>query len=105
MASHSLILGNIDGISRTDYLDLEAQLKGVFKTVQWKDGTLTIRSERYHDRVKNVFEKIAARISEGHFGSLLYVGNDRVACIYFGPNRFLAKEYREPEPPSWWGAA
>ena len=103
MASHSIIMGTINGVSRSDFRQLEPTLKDAFDTVGWKEGEIIIRSERFHDRVKDVFGQIADRIGKNGFGTLLYVGNNRVACIYFGPGKFAAKEYREPIPPDWWG--
>ena len=102
MADHSIIMGTIGGISRRDYLELESELQSTFDTVQWKDEAVVIRSERYHDRVRTVFQKLADAIDPGRYGSLLYIGNGRVACIYFGKGRFKAIEYREPAPPEWW---
>jgi hypothetical protein len=58
MADHSIIMGTIEGISRGDYLELEPELQAIFDTVQWKDGAVVIRSERYHDRVRTVFQKL-----------------------------------------------
>lgn len=103
MAAQSIILGTIDGISKTDYERLKKELKECFQHVAWKDNTLIIKSEKQHRRVKMVATKIADCIPEGKFGSLLYVGNDRVVCIYFGHKQFVGKEYGEPEPPEWWG--
>ena len=96
-------MGTVEGISRRDFLELEKDLKAAFDNVQWKDGALVIRSQRYHDKVRALFQKIADAIGEGRFGSLLYIGNGRVAAIYFGSKKFKAIEYREPEPPQWWG--
>lgn len=103
MASKSLILGTINGISRKHYGAIESDLKAVFDNVRWKDDKLYIKSEKKHHRVRLVFQKIADSMQEDKFGSLLYVGNSRVACIYFGHKRFVGKQYREPDPPDWWG--
>ena len=103
MVSQSLILGSIKGISKKDYNQLKIDLQGYFDKVAWKDHTIYIRSEKRHRRIKEIFGKIADCVSEGQFGSLLYVGNDKVACIYFGHKKFVAKQYREPSPPAWWG--
>lgn len=105
MAGHSIIMGEIEGISRRDFLEIEPELKKAFDTFQWKAGRVVIRSERYHEKVRALFQKIADRIAEGNFGSLLYIGNGRVAAIYFGPGRFKPISYREPTPPEWWGTA
>jgi hypothetical protein len=103
VATHSIIMGSINGISRDAFREIEPELVACFDSVRWNDNAVIIRSERFHDQVRAVFQKMAERIAEGNFGSLLYVGNNRVACIYFGPGRFVAKEYREPTPPAWWG--
>ena len=103
MAGHSIIFGEIEGVSRRDFLEIEPELKKAFDNFQWKEGRVVIRSERYHEKVRALFQKIADRIAEGNFGSLLYIGNGRVAAIYFGPGRFKAISYGEPTPPEWWG--
>ena len=103
MESQSLILGTIDGISKADYDALKKDLQACFEKTAWKDDVLYIRSERRHRRLKTILRKIAGRISESHYGSLLYVGNDKVACIYLGSGKFVGKQYREPKPPDWWG--
>ncbi len=103
MAAHSLILGTIDGISKKDFDRLKSELKECFDQVAWKDNTLIIKSERQHQRIKTIATRIADCIPDGKFGSLLYIGNDRVACIYFGHKQFVGKQYAEPEPPLWWG--
>jgi hypothetical protein len=103
MAEHSIIMGTVEGISRRDFLELESDLKAAFDSVRWKEETVVIRSQRYHDRVRVLFQKIADAIGEGRYGSLLYIGNGRVAAIYFARGKFKAIEYREPEPPEWWG--
>lgn len=102
-SSPSLIMGQIKGISRSDFLKIRSALQNSFDKVAWKDGYLVIKSERVHTDVKAIFQKISDRIPEGNYGSLLYVGYSRVACIYFGQGRFAAKEYAEPVPPDWWG--
>ena len=103
MATQSLILGTINGIPKRGYKTLEKDLKASFEYVGWKDNTLYIKSEKKHHRVRLIFQKIADSMQKGKFGSLLYVGNSRVACIYFGHKRFVGKQYREPNPPEWWG--
>jgi hypothetical protein len=103
MVSQSLILGSIKGISKKDYDQLKFNLQECFDKVVWKDHTIFIRSERRHSGIKRMFGKIADRIAEGQYGSLLYVGNDKVVCIYFGHKKFVGKQYREPRPPAWWG--
>jgi len=103
MAAHSIILGTIEGISKGDFERISKDLKQCFEHVGWKNDTLIIKSEKQHHRVKLVATKIADCIQEGKFGSLLYIGNDRVVCIYFGHRRFVGKQYGEPEPPDWWG--
>ena len=104
MAAHSIIFGTIDGISKKDFERLKQELEECFQQVRWNDNTLIIKSEKKHRRIKVVATKIADCIAEGKFGSLLYVGNDRVVCIYFGHRQFAGKQYGEPEPPEWWGA-
>ena len=103
MAAHSIILGTIDGISKKDFERLKKELKECFQNVAWKDDTLIIKSEKQHHRIKIIATKIADCIPDGKFGSLLYIGNDRVVCIYFGHKQFVGKQYGEPEPPEWWG--
>ena len=103
MATQSIILGTINGISKKAYDKLKKELQEYFEYVGWKDNTLIIKSEKKHERIKVIATKIADYIPEGKFGSLLYVGNDRVVCIYFGHKRFVGKQYREPDPPDWWG--
>jgi len=103
MATQSIILGTINGISKKDYNTLKKELQERFENVGWKDNTLIIKSEKKHDRFKGIATKIADCITEGKFGSLLYVGYDRVVCIYFGHKKFVGKQYGEPEPPDWWG--
>ena len=103
MSANSIILGTIDGISKKDFERLKKELKECFQQVGWKDNTLIIKSDRQHHRVKIIATKIADCIQEGKFGSLLYIGNDRVVCIYFGHKQFVGKQYGEPEPPEWWG--
>lgn len=103
MAAQSIILGAIDGISKGDFDRLKKELKECFQQVGWKDNTLIIKSEKQHHRLKIIAARIADCIPEGKFGSLLYIGNDRVVCIYFGHKQFIGKQYGEPEPPEWWG--
>jgi hypothetical protein len=103
MAAYSIILGTIDGIQKKDYERLKKELKDCFQHVAWKDDSLIIKSEKQHHRVKIIATKVADCIQDGKFGSLLYIGNDRVVCIYFGHKQFVGKQYGEPEPPEWWG--
>jgi len=103
MAAQSIILGTIDGISKKDYERLQKELKDCFQQVGWKDDTLVIKSEKQHHRIKIIATRIADCVQVGKFGSLLYIGNDRVVCIYFGHKQFIGKQYGEPEPPEWWG--
>lgn len=103
MAAHSIILGTIDGILKKDFERLKKELKECFQHVGWKENALIIKSEKQHHRVKIIATKIADCIQDGKFGSLLYIGNDRVVCIYFGHKQFVGKQYGEPEPPEWWG--
>jgi len=103
MAEQSIILGTIDGIVRRDYEKLKKDLSAYFEKVGWKDNTLSISSSKKHESVKEIATKIANCIAEDKYGSLLFVGNNRVVCIFFGHKRFVAKPYIEPEPPEWWG--
>jgi len=102
MTSQSIVLGTIDGISKKDFGLLKKDLQACFDQVGWKDNAISIKSERKHLRMKSVFTKIADNISQGHFGSLLYVGNEKVACIYFSHKKFEGKMFKEPHPPEWW---
>jgi len=103
MAAYSMILGTIEGISKKDFERLKKELKEAFQQVGWRDDSLIIKSERQHHHIKRIATKIADCVQEGKFGSLLYIGNDRVVCIYFGHKQFVGKQYGEPEPPEWWG--
>lgn len=103
MAEQSIILGTIDGISQPDYERLKNDLFDYFDQVGWKNNTLFINSSKKHDSIKGIAKKIANCIEIGKFGSLLFIGNNRVVCIFFGTKRFVAKHYIEPEPPDWWG--
>lgn len=103
MAEQSIIVGTIDGIVRRDYEKLKKDLTAYFEKASWKDDTLYISSAKKHESVKEIATKIANCIAEGRYGSLLFIGNNRVVCIYFGHQRFVAKHYIEPEPPEWWG--
>lgn len=105
MSNVSFIFGRIEGISKSSYEEIRDELASCFDHATWREDGLSIKSERHHDRLKDTFGLIAARMDEGKFGSLLYVGNDRVACIFFAQGRFVGKEYKEPEPPEWWGAS
>ena len=98
-------MGRIDGVSKDSFEEIRAELESCFEHVMWRDDALTIKSERHHEGLKDSFGLIAARINEDKFGSLLYIGNDRVACFFFGRGRFVGKEYKEPDPPDWWGTA
>jgi len=104
MAVQSIILGSINGISKIDYEKLKADLSKSFEKVVWKNNTLSIQSSKKHHRLKDIAAKIADRICENEYGSLLFIGNNRVVCIYFGHKRFISRPYKEPEPPEWWGA-
>ena len=103
MAVQSIIIGTINGISKIHYEELKKDLNRYFEKVGWKDNTLLINSSKKHEHIKNIANKIADCIAEGEYGSLLYVGNNRVVCIYFGHKRFVGKQYKEPVPPEWWG--
>ena len=104
MAVQSIILGTINGISKIDYEKLKADLSKSFEKVAWKNNTLSIQSSKKHHRLKDIATKIADRICENEYGSLLFIGNSRVVCIYLGHKRFVSRPYKEPEPPAWWGA-
>ncbi len=104
MAVQSIILGSINGISKIDYEKLKADLSKSFEKVVWKNRTLSIQSSKKHHRLKDIAAKIADRICENEYGSLLFIGNNRVVCIYFGHKRFISRPYKEPEPPEWWEA-
>ena len=104
MGSQSFIFGNINGISQSDFQKLKLSLEECFEKVAWKNQTLVIRSQGNHHRIKNIFKRIADCIAEGKHGSLLYIGDYKVACIYFGHKRFTAKLFKEPTPPGWWGS-
>jgi len=103
MALQSIILGTINGISKTDYEKLKRDLNQYFEKSVWMDNTLSINSSKKHGHIKDIAAKIADCISKGEYGSLLFVGNNQVVCIYFGHKRFVGKPYREPSPPEWWG--
>ncbi len=103
MAEQSIILGTIDGISKRDYELLKKDLSAYFDKAGWKNNTLYINSSKKHESVKEIATKIANCIGAGKYGSLLFIGNNRVVCIFFGHKRFVAKHYIEPEPPDWWG--
>lgn len=103
MAVQSIILGTISGISEIDYKKLKKDLSQNFEKVAWKNNTLFINSSKKHEHLKEVAAKIADCVAEGEYGSLLFVGNNRVVCIYLGHKRFVGKQYREPIPPEWWG--
>lgn len=103
MAEQSIILGTIEGISQYDYQRLKKDLFEYFEKVGWNNNTLYINSSKKHESIKGIAKKIANCIDTGKYGSLLFIGNNRVVCIFFGPKRFVAKHYTEPEPPEWWG--
>jgi len=103
MAVQSTILGSINGISNIDYQKLKKDLSRNFEKFAWKDNTLFINSSKKHEHLKAIAAKIADCIPKGEYGSLLFVGNKRVVCIYLGHKRFVGKPYREPTPPDWWG--
>jgi hypothetical protein len=103
MAVQSIILGTINGISKADYEKLKNNLNQYFEKAAWKDNTLFINSSKKHEHIKEIATKIANCIAEGEYGSLLFVGNKRVVCIYLGHKQFVGKPYKEPSPPEWWG--
>lgn len=103
MASKSIIMGSIDGISKQQYAAIKSELKECFDKISWKNGKLTIKSEKRHTKFKAIIHKIAATITEQKFGALMYVGNETVACIYVGPKQVVTKKFIEPAPPTWWG--
>lgn len=105
MASQSMILGTIEGISRNDFNAMKTDLRRHFDEVGWKDGALVIKSARDHEPVKSIFARIAGSIAPGKFGTLLYVGHGNVACFYFGHGKYVGRRYREPKPPDWWQPA
>ena len=103
MAVQSTILGAINGISKIDYEKLKKDLSRNFEKFAWKDNTLFINSSKKHEHIKDIAGRIADCIPKGEYGSLLFVGNKRVVCIFMGHKRFVGKPYREPTPPKWWG--
>jgi len=103
MAVQSIILGTISGISKFDYEKLKKDLDAYFEKAWWKDNTLSVSSTKKHDSIKKIATKIANCICEGEYGSLLFIGNNRVVCIFFGHKCFVGKPYLEPDPPEWWG--
>ena len=102
MESQSIILGTINGISEKDFDILKKDLQDNFDKVAWKDDTISIKSERKHLRMKSICTKISEYISLGSYGSLLYVGNEKVACIYLGHRQYEGRRFKEPPPPEWW---
>ena len=102
MATQSMIVGTIDGISKKDFDRLKEELRRCFDEVGWKNGALVIRSSRDHDSVKDVFSRISNAVQPGKFGTLLYVGHGNVACFYFGSRQYVGKRFKEPTPPDWW---
>lgn len=104
MESQSIILGTINGISKKDFDILKKDLQRNFDTVAWKDDAILIKSERRHLRMKSIFTRISEFISQGKYGSLLYVGNEKVACIYLGHKKFEGRRFKEPAPPDWWNS-
>lgn len=100
--ARSMILGSIDGISKSGYGKLEARLKDRFDQVSWRQGAVVIQSVRDHGRLKEVFADIAAAMAPGRYGTLLYVGHGNVACFYFAHGKYVGRRYREPAPPDWW---
>ena len=104
MTVQSTILGSINGISNIDYEKLKKDLARSFEKFAWKNNTLIINSSKKHEHIKEIAAKIADCIPKGEYGSLLFVGNKRVVCIYMGHKRFVGKPYKEPIPPEWWGA-
>ena len=104
MESQSIILGMINGISKNDFEILKKDLQDNFDKVAWKDDAISIKSERKHLRMKSIFTRISNFISLGNYGSLLYIGNEKVACIYLGHKKFEGRLFKEPKPPEWWEA-
>ncbi len=102
MAKVSFIFGRVPGITEAAYSKIREKLEQRFDEVQWQDNALAIKSMGAHKDIKEAFRIIAAHMSPGNHGSLLYVGNERVACIFLTRGRFVGKEYTEPEPPEWW---
>lgn len=102
MESQSIILGTINGISKKDFDILKKDLQNNFDKVAWKDDAIFIKSERKHLRMKSIFTRISKFISQGKYGSLLYVGNEKVACIYLGHKKYEGRMFMEPKPPEWW---
>ena len=96
MESQSIILGTINGISEKDFEILKKDLQNNFDKVAWRDDAIFIKSERKHLRMKSIFMRISEFISHGKFGSLLYVGNEKVACIYLGHKKFEGRMFRSP---------
>jgi hypothetical protein len=105
MASKSIIMGSIDGISKQNYTAMKSELKECFDKISWKDDRLIIKSEKRHTKLKTIIHRIAANITEQKFGALMYVGNETVACIYVGPKQVVTKKFTEPAPPIWWKGA
>lgn len=105
MASQSVIFGTIPGIAFADFQGLKPRLSALFQNIGWKNNVLYIRSEGRHPELKAIFTRIAGAMAAGAFGSLLYMGNQKVACIYFGRGNFEARLFREPKPPAWWGGS
>jgi len=102
MTSQSIILGTINGISKRDFDILKKDLEKCFDKVGWKDNAIFIKSEKNHPRMKSIFTRIADYISKNNFGSLLYIGNEKVVCVYFGHKKFEGKTFRQPKTPDWW---
>ena len=102
MASKSIIIGSIDGISRTGYTRIKSELQRCFDKISWKDNRLTIKSEKTHTNLKATIHKIADTIADRKFGALMYVGNETVACIYLGAKQVSTRKFIEPSAPAWW---
>jgi disulfide oxidoreductase YuzD len=105
MASKSIIFGSIEGISRTNFNRLKSELQKCFEKINWKNDTLTIKSEKKHANLKATIQKIADIMADEKFGALMYVGNETVACIYLGHKQVSTKQFIEPTPPEWWGGS
>lgn len=102
MTTQSLIFGSIEGMAEKDFLRLKPVLQERFDNAVWREGSLVIKSMRDHGSLKEVFSRIAQRIGEDGWGSLLYVGQGSVVCFFFGCRRYAGRRYREPVPPEWW---
>lgn len=102
MASKSIIIGSIDGISKTNYTRIKSELQRCFDKISWKNNRLTIKSEKMHTNLKATIHKIAETIADRKFGALMYVGNETVACIYLGTKQVSTRKFIQPSAPDWW---